>query len=445
MGKPLCVAVAPVLSLSGYGKHAADLVRCLIRLNMFDVKILAIQWGNTPLNALTQHTSDDEILARLIANPQQLGKQPEVGFIVTIPSEYPSYKMAKYNIGVTAGIETTVCPPSWLEGCNIVDLNIVPSKHSLNVFTRSEFTKNDPQGRPIEHVKLSKPMELLFEGADANIYRRTEDILPEIKNEFENIKEDFNFLFVGHWIQGGLGHDRKDVGMLIKVFLETFKNRDNAPGLILKTNQATFSILDRNDILKKISDIKKSVQANKLPNIYLLHGQLSDVEMNSLYNHPKVKAMVTFTKGEGFGRPLLEFTMTGKLVIASGWSGQTDFLNKDLSILLPGKIDIVDASAVNDWIIKEGQWFTADYNMAGNILDEVFKNYSKYTSRARKQMYENRNKFSFLDMQNHMGYILKKYVPEFPEEVQLKLPIKKISLPKPKPKLIEPTISGDQK
>jgi hypothetical protein len=430
MGKPICLAVAPVLSQSGYGKHATDLVRSLINLDMFDVKVLPIAWGNTPMNSLKQG-KDDDILSRLIQNPNQLGKQPEVAFIVTIPSEYPSYAFGMYNIGVTAGIETTVCNPSWIEGCNVVNLNIVPSNHSKTVFEKNEFTKNDANGRPIAHIKLQRPMETLFEGADTNVYKRTETILESVNETMNKIEEDFCFLFVGHWLQGSLGNDRKDVGMLIKSFLETFKNKAKMPALVLKTSSATFSVLDREDILKKINDIRQSVAGTiKLPNIYLLHGQLSDEEMNSLYNHDKIKACISFTKGEGFGRPLLECTMAGKLVVASGWSGHVDFLDKDQSILLGGKIAPVDASAINDWIIKDAQWFTVDYNSAMSTMNEIFVNYGKFASRARKQMYENRNKFSLMDMQRELGSILRKYVPQFPEEVQLKLPIKKITLPK---------------
>ena len=50
------------------------------------------------------------------------------------------------------------------------------------------------------------------------------------------------------------------------------------------------------------------------------------IEMNSIYNHSKVKAMVSLTKGEGFGRPLLEFSLSQKPLIVSGWSGHMDFL-----------------------------------------------------------------------------------------------------------------------
>ena len=55
--------------------------------------------------------------------------------------------------------------------------------------------------------------------------------------------------------------------------------------------------------------------------------------MNELYNHPKVKAMVSMTKGEGYGRPLAEFGLSKKPIIASGWSGQCRFPNSRYILL----------------------------------------------------------------------------------------------------------------
>ena len=146
----------------------------------------------------------------------------------------------------------------------------------------------------------------------------------------EKIPEKFAFLSVGQWGNGGFGEDRKDIGTTIKVFYETFANKKNQPALILKTNGATYSILDREDILNKINQVKSQFPPDwGLPNVYLLHGDMSEVELNYLYNHPKVKSFVSFTHGEGFGRPLLEASMTGLPIITSNWSGHKDFLNRD--------------------------------------------------------------------------------------------------------------------
>lgn len=435
MAKPLLLAIAPVQSQSGYGKHSVDLIKCLIRMDKFDVKIMPIRWGNTPLNAL-EPGKDDEIISRILATPQ-LTRKPDVSFQVSVPNEFQP--VAEYNIGVTAGIETTVVPANWIEGMNRMNINIVPSEFAKHSFLQTGYTKNHPQtNQPVGQLKLEKEVIPIFEGCDTTVYYKKEekDIDRKLKDKLSFVKEDWAFLVVGHWLQGAMGHDRKDIGMTVKVFYETFKNQQNPPAMILKTSSATFSILDRDEMLRRLDEIKKSIQgADTLPNLYFLHGQLTDGEMNDLYNHQKVKAMITLTKGEGFGRPLLEFSMTGKPIIASAWSGHMDFLDKDLTILLPGKIEPVHPSAVNDFILKEGQWFTADYNVAGGAMMEVFKNYNKYASNAKKMSYYNKNNFSLDDMARKINWFFEKNVPEFPEELELKMPaslskIKTITLPK---------------
>ena len=251
----------------------------------------------------------------------------------------------------------------------------------------------------------------------------------------DNIKERFVFLYTGHWLQGNLGEDRKDTGMLLKTFLETFKNKPNPPALLMKTSGATFSIIDRNEIKRKIEDIKVTVDG-KLPPVYFLHGDLTDTEMNEMYNHPKVKAHVSFTHGEGFGRPLLEASVSEKVVIASDWSGHKDFLNKNNSVLLPGGLTKVANSALpKDMLVDGAQWFTVNYQYASQIFMNVFKKNRDYTIKARRQAIHNRVHFSMDKMTAGFNRILDNYLPKFeeqPEQVSLKLPkLKKISESKP--------------
>ena len=352
MSKPLCLVTAPVATRSGYGAHARDICRALIKLDKYDVKIWSVRWGNTPMNALNQQDPNDKmIIDRLLQNPQ-LPKQPEIHFHIVIPNEFN----------------------------------------------------------------------------------------PPFLAEMKKVKESFNFLYVGHWLQGDLGKDRKDTGMMLKVFLETFKNMKNSPGLIMKTSGAGFSVLDREQMLAKIKSIKSMIKGD-LPNVYLLHGDFTDNEMNELYNHPKVKAHVNLTHGEGFGRPLLEASISQKPVIAPNWSGHVDFLNKDQAILLNGDLTGVEKGSVPDEFLVDGsQWFTVNYQEASAYMSDVYKNYRKYSLNAKKLGTINKSKFSLNAMTRQLDKILNQYVPEFPKEVKLNLPkLKKVggdNLPKIKlPKL----------
>jgi len=218
---------------------------------------------------------------------------------------------------------------------------------------------------------------------------------------------------------------------LVKAFYEVFKNKQNAPALILKTSQIGSSYVDREEILKRIKLIKKTVNAKTFPNVYLLHGEFTDEEMNSLYNHSKVKAMVSLTKGEGFGRPLLEFTLTKKPLITTAWSGHADFLNPEFTTLIGGQLSNVHPSAANQWLLQESQWFTPDNGQVGHYLKDVFENYKGYAEKAKRQAYKSKTEFSWDKMKEKLDNILNENVPEFPKEVKLKLPsMKKIELPK---------------
>ena len=191
----------------------------------------------------------------------------------------------------------------------------------------------------------------------------------------------------------------------------------------MKTNSADFSVLDRQDMLKRIKDIKNSIKGDDLPNIYLLHGDLTDGEINELYHHPRVKAHISLTHGEGFGRPLLEASLSEKPVIASNWSGHTDFLPEDKALMLPGSLTNVPPEAFPENIYVEGpQWFSVNYPVASNVVKDVYNNYKKYVPNAKKLTFENKNKFSLNAMTKEFEKILDKYLPEFEEQVSLKLP-----------------------
>lgn len=435
--KPLCVVRAPCATRSGYGDMSRDIIRHLIEYDKYDVKVISVNWGETPMNALDENNPKDKmILDRILQQPLQ--RQPELFVTVTIPTEFET--IGKYNIGITAGIETTISAPEWIASCNKMDVVFTISEHSKNVFLSSKFSQQAENGQLIGTLEIQKPIEVLHNCIDQSIFKKLEyesDVLPSIRDTLKEIPEKFCYLFVGHWLRGDLGEDRKNVGLLIKVFLETFKQVKDVPqpALILKTSGGNFSILDKREILRKIETIKQSIQLTDnqtLPNVYVLHGELTDQEMNSLYNHSKVKAHISLTKGEGFGRPLLEASVSGKPVIASGWSGHTDFLNSEDSVLVGGELKQIHPSSVWDGVlIKESAWFSPDIQQCANAMAAVFMDYEQFRKKANKLGKENHRKFSYQTIQKRTWDLLDKYVPVFPEHVPLVLPkLKKIELPK---------------
>lgn len=425
MNKPVFVISSPYDTYSGYGARARDIIKAIINLDKYDVKLVPQRWGNTAWGFCNDNP-EWKYLHSYILLENSLTEKPDIWMQITIPNEFQP--IGKYNIGVTAGIESDLCKGEWIEGLNRMDNIWVSSKFAKQTFENSKYEKRNKQTNAVEgYVQLEKPIEVVFEGANLDIYKALEP--KEIQNvKLDNIKESFCYLFVGHWMQGDYGHDRKNVSVLIKAFYETFKNRPQKPALILKASLGVASYISRDEILDRIKTIRESVNSNDLPNIYLLNGEFSDIEINELYNHPKVKAMVSFTKGEGFGRPLLEFSLTGKPIIASGWSGHTDFLKANMSVLIPGELENVHPSAANDWLIKESKWFKPSSIEIGRHLKDCYIKYKDYVLGGKKQKQYSKTNFSFEKMQDLISELLEKNVPEFPKQIELKLP--KLELPK---------------
>lgn len=419
--KQYCVISAPPDTYSGYGARSRDFIKALYELKKdeWDIRIMPQRWGNTSWGFLEDYKEEWGWMIPLLLK-EPLTKQPDYWFQVTIPNEFQH--VGKVSIGVTAGIETTVCDAPWLEGCNRMDLTLVSSNHAKAVLQSTSYGKKE---NPNETIKLEKPVEVLFEGADLNKYFfiANKDLpKTDLVLDLDKIKEEFCYLFVGHWLQGEFGEDRKNVGKMIHTFLETFKGKKTKPALILKTSSSTTCIMDREEILKKIDLIRNSVQGSDLPNIYVLHGDLDDEDMNNLYNHPKVKAMISFAKGEGYGRPLAEFCLSKKPIIASGWSGQIDFLNGEFAVLIPGQLTQTHPSAQSQGLILPGAlWFTIDHNLAAKAMEDVFTHYKKYEDRGKRQGHKIKTEFSFDNMVLFLKGYLDKYA-NVPKEVEFKLP-----------------------
>jgi len=428
MNKPFVVVSCPLDTYSGYGSRARDIVRALVNSEKYDVKVLSQRWGSTPFGFLKEDNPEDKKLLDCIL-PPPLQRQPDVWIQITVPNEFQ--KIGKFSIGITAGIETDVCTHQFIEGCNRMDLILASSNHTKNILAKTVYDKKNKEGKTEGTVKLETPVEVLFEGVDLEKYFHIPpNKLPktELVNSLNEINEQFSFLFVGHWLKGVIGEDRKNVGLLIKTFLETFRNKSKQPALVLKTMSGPACLMDRDEILKKIDAIRKGV-TGKLPNIYFLHGEVDDSDMNHLYNHPKIKAMISLTKGEGFGRPLLEFTQSKKPVISTNFSGHLDFLDKEFASLIPGELKPVHESAVQEGlIIKESKWFAPDIDFIQLLLKDYFSSYKAYEVKGKQLGYRCKTKFSFNQMSENLIEIIDKNAPK---KVEIKLPnIKKISLPK---------------
>ena len=420
MSKPFLLFKGPVATRSGYGDHSRDLLQSLWELDKYDIKVVPTRWGNTPQNQLNPKIEFHKFIIENVVT--QIQKQPDIFVQVTVANEFE--QIGKFNIGVTAGVETTISPKEFLDGCNRMNLIIVPTNFTKKTLQETMFDEKDKRtGQLIKQIKCTTPIEVLHEGVDLETWQAPK----KIDNFLEGIETDFNFLVVGHWLAGDIGEDRKDIGMTIKTFCTIFKSvpKDKQPGLILKTSSAGFSVTDREIISEKIKNITKEF-GDTCPPVYLLFGDLNPNEMANLYHHDKVKAMVSFTKGEGYGRPLCEFTLTGKPILVSNWSGHKDFLPEDFTHFIDGELKNVHPSAANNFLLKESQWFTVNYSDAAKKMFDVYNNYKSATVKSANLKINTRKFFSLKRMTELFLGILDKYI-KMPERVELKLPeIKKL-------------------
>lgn len=388
---------APVTTASGYGVHSRQILKSLLMNSEFDVYIKCLNWGNTSfLNEDNEFLNKiKELSNKFIADPNQ---NFDVSVQVTIPNEFE--RMAKFNIGVTAGIECDIVSHEWLLKINKnVDLVVVPSKHSLDSLRGAQYQGNDGSV-----LTLQRPIALIPECFDQSVFN-TNPI--DEKDEFD-FSTDFNFLFVGLGVSDRIGEERKNISTLIKWFCEEFKDNRNV-GLVLKTAVVNNSLMDFNKTKSIIKSIKQKFGFGEYPKIHLVHGRLSDKQLANLYKSKKIKSFISLTHGEGFGLPLLEAAACGLPVMATNWSGHIDFLQ------IPGQKSFIDLeydltevpqSSVWPGVIEQGaKWASPKESDVKLKMRKVVASYDKpkqWAENLSQHVYQNFSEEKLLPLTSNL-------------------------------------------
>jgi glycosyltransferase involved in cell wall biosynthesis len=377
----------PVLSRSGYGEQARFALRALqTRPDLFDVYIVNTPWGRTGQISSVDEEANliHEVILKTQVYVQRRG-QFDVSLQVTVPNEFE--KIAPVNIGYTAGIETTKVAPQWIAKSNeAVDRIIVVSDHSKKVFEQTKYDVKDQAGNEHKGWGLQVPVETvnypvrMFEPEEVNI-------------EFKTSK---NFLAVSQW------GPRKNLGNTIKWFVETFAD-DEDVGLVVKTNTASDSVLDREFTQKRLEALLKSCGPRKC-SVYLIHGEMSPGNLAWLYEHPTMKAMINIGHGEGYGLPLFEAAYHGLPLITTTWSGQMDFICKPnkkgkqvpLVIKVDYDIENVQSNAVWDGVIQaDSKWAFAKESSFKRALQDSLDKEKYFRDKAKILQNYIRDQFSY--------------------------------------------------
>lgn len=369
----------------GYGEQTRFALRSLKKhQDKFDIHLLNVGWGRT--GWITSDNDERQWIDELIGKTQMFLQQNQpnpsfdVSLQVTIPGEFEN--IAPVNIGYTAGIESTKAAPEWLDRCNRMNRVIVPSIHTKTVLNQTTYKAKD-QFENEHELKINTPIDVCGYAAR---------MVPE-KEISLDLTTNFNFLTVAQW------GPRKNLESTISGFMGEFFN-DADVGLVVKTNMAKNNFVDKVVVEQRLKNlVQNHPNSNNMKcKIYFLHGNLEEDEMSGLFKHPKIKALVTTTHGEGFGLPIFEAVLSGLPVIAPAWSGHVDFLfapkrEKDTNkmkmkphfVKIDYDIQPIQKDAVVPGILQEdSQWcYPKNYSVRAGMR-EMFKNHAPHLSDARK-------------------------------------------------------------
>lgn len=372
---------APILTKSGYGEHSRFAFRALQTLpgafNAAEVFVNPLNWGKT--GWISEESEEKTMIDQCILNfgsyvnhcrTNKTNPEWDLQIFVGIPNEF--VKRAPYSVCITAGIETDRVDPSWLaktkEGIQKI---IVPSLHSKLGFTDTSYEM-------LNQEKNEKTLLECVSKVDVVPYPHK---LIQPKDIDFTLDTDFNFLSVS------LFSPRKNMQNLITWFVEEFKN--DSVGLVLKTALACGSIMDREETEKTLQQTLSAHKDRKCK-VYLLHGDLSEEELHSLYCRDDIHAYTTTTHGEGYGLPIFEAAYSGMPIVATDWSAHLDFLSgpymenkkikqKKLFARVEYDIKPIPQSVVWKDIIPEGsQWAYPKETSFKQQMRNVYKNYGMY-------------------------------------------------------------------
>ena len=343
------VVRGPMMTQSGYGVHCRQVVAWLLSKPGIEVKFQALPWGDTPW--ILDPNFSNGLIDKIAKNTVDLVVPPErrydVSFQLQLPNEWdPS--IAQFNVGMTACVETDLCNPQWISACNRMNMVVVPSTHTADVLKRSG--------------KIEVPVVVIPESfCDALLEEPSQERIEELPK----FSTGFNFLLFGQVTGDNPLNDRKNIFFTIKWLCEAFKD-DKDVGIVIKTNLGRNTLIDRNRVTAMLKTLIRECRKGEFPRIHLLHGEMSDETISALYKHPQIKALVSLTRGEGYGLPLLEAAAAGLPVIATGWSGHLDFLNHGKFVNVSYNLKEVHQSRVDGKIfLPNAKW--------AEVIEEDFK------------------------------------------------------------------------
>jgi glycosyltransferase involved in cell wall biosynthesis len=276
---------------------------------------------------------EDGLVGKIMSCSRELSPPYDLTVQVQLPDEWDP-KLGRQNIGVSAFVETTKCNPTWIQRCDQMDEIIVPSTFIEQVISNSGSTK----------TKVTVVPEHFNKFLIKNSHNESLNL---------NLQSKFNFLLIGQLTGNTPENDRKNTENAIKWFCREFKDNKNV-GLIVKTNLGRCTLKDRKATLSLLINIVKKERPGNFPRIEFVHGNLTDKEMSCIYKNKNIKCLISATRGEGYGLPLVDAAASGMPVMVAPWSGHMEFLEEDKIVGLEYVLDDIHESRVDERIFMKG-------------------------------------------------------------------------------------------
>ncbi|MGA2509757.1 MAG: glycosyltransferase [Candidatus Acidiferrales bacterium] len=318
------------------------------------------------LQPMYMHTDTMDLLAPDVRDTlevlklQRVDRARSVLFQCLTAHDFSLDLYARFRVGRTT-FETDRLPVGWLEACQAMDEVWVPSQFNRDVFAAEGVDE--------------KKLKVLPEGVHTEIFR------PDVQPLDIPYRRGFNFLSIFEWTQ------RKGPELLLRAYLTEFK-ADEDVALIIKTYARPDP---RTEILPRLVNFverEMGLPLEKAPAIIVLPGFMRNEDIPRLYR--VADAFVLPSRGEGWGRPYMEALASECPVIASRWSGQTDFLHDRNSYLIDCKV--VPAPANIDVELYAGHcWAEPDFDQLRHLMRHVFthrEEAKRLSVQGRREMVE---------------------------------------------------------
>jgi len=379
---------APLLTISGYGVHSRQIFDYFSQRKDIDLTVQLLNWGIT--SWMIDSDLEGGLIGKIMACSKEVKQPFDLSVQVQLPDEWDN-KIAYKNIGVSAFVETDICNPEWIKKCDLMSEIIVPSSFLKSVIERSGTT--------------SRKINIVHEHFNSYIIKNSHNVKFDL-----NLKKKFNFLILGQLTGNNENNDRKNTVNMIKWFCETFADNPNV-GLVLKTNMGRCTIKDRKSTTLAARELVGKFRKGKYPVIELIHGNMKSEEIAEIYKHKQIKCILSATRGEGYGLPLVDAASAGMPVVATNWSGHMDFLDEEYITPLEYELKEIHASRVDNRIFINGaKWAEVSEHEFKKKVLSVYENYSIAKKKAQRMQQKIRENFSRQAILSRYDEVFDKYL-----------------------------------